>query len=128
MGGRRRGESLLETMGMKEETGLRLSRGGCSDLEGEAAEDTKRRAGGDSRDGRSPKSKEGEATRVGCVERNWVMTEWIWVASSLSYERGYRIRLLYAWGECRPGGTGYERTGLVWTSLPSSVSASPELG
>ena len=105
-------ESLLETVDAKEETGLRFSRGGCSDLEGEETEDTKRRAGGDSRGGRSSESKEGEATRVGC--------DGVCLSDKLSKLRKgmYHIRLLYAWGECRHGGTGYERTDLVWTSLP----------
>ena len=81
------GESLLWTVGMKEGTGPRFSRGRCSSLEGEAAEGTKRRAGGHSGGGRSSESKEGEAAQVGCAERNWVAAECIWAASPLSYER-----------------------------------------
>ena len=53
--------------------------------EGGAAEDTRRRAGGYSGGGRSSESKEGEAARVGCADRNWDTTECIWVASSLGY-------------------------------------------
>ena len=57
--------------------------------EGGAAEDTRRRAGGYSGGGRSSESKEGEAARVGCADRNWVTMECIWVASSLGYGTTY---------------------------------------
>ena len=87
------GESLLETVGV-EGTELRFSCSRRSDLEGEAAEDT-RRAGGYSGGGRSSESKQGEATRVGCVDRNWVAAECIWVASSLNYEREYIRSVLF---------------------------------
>ena len=91
------GESLLETVGMKEGTGPRFSRGGCSDLEGEAAENTKRRAGGHSGGGRSSESKECEVAQVGCAERDWVATECIWVASPLSYEREHIRFVLFTY-------------------------------
>ena len=104
---------------MKGGTGLRFGRGGRSDLEGERAEDARRRAGGWSGGGRSSESEEGEAARVGCVERNWVATECIRVASSLSNERNY-IRSLFFTQAASPDLVGPIMSAPIWfgPSLP----------
>ena len=63
------GESSLEIVGM-EETGPRFSRGGCSNLEGEAAEVTRRRAGGYSGGEDRPNPKKAKLLERGCADRN----------------------------------------------------------
>ena len=77
---------------MKEGTGLKFGRGGRSDLEEEAAENLRRRAGRYCGGGRSSESKQGEAARVGSAERIWAATE------CMGYEREYIRSVLFTHG------------------------------